>query len=42
MVRSGEPQAPYEEMLERIAIADAGRLAQNTGKRVHLEEVEAL
>jgi predicted dehydrogenase len=42
MVRSGEPQAPYEEMLECIAIADAGRLAQNTGKRLHLEEVEAL
>lgn len=37
MVRAGEPQAPYEEMLECIAIADAGRLAQKTGRRVHLK-----
>jgi len=40
MVRTGEPQAPYDEMLECIAIADAGRLAQKTGRRVRLAEVE--
>jgi predicted dehydrogenase len=39
MVRTGEPQAPYDEMLECIAIADAGRLAQKTGRRVHLQEL---
>lgn len=40
MVRTGEPQAPYEEMLECIAIADAGRLAQETGQRVYLKDLE--
>lgn len=39
MVRTGQPQAPYEEMLECLAIADAGRLAQKTGKRVYLKDV---
>jgi len=39
MVRTGQPQVPYEEMLECIAIAEAGRLAQKTGKRVHLRDV---
>jgi len=39
MVRTGEPQAPYDEVLECIAIADAGRLAQQTGRRVTLAEV---
>jgi predicted dehydrogenase len=41
MVATGEPQAPYGEMLELLAIADAGRLAQKTGQRVHLKEVES-
>jgi hypothetical protein len=40
MVATGQPQAPYEEMLELLALADAGRLAQKTGRRVHLKEVE--
>ncbi len=39
MVRTGEPQASYEEMLECIAIADAGRLARQAGRRVRLDEV---
>jgi predicted dehydrogenase len=39
MVRSGQPPCPYEETLECIAIADAGRLAQQTGRRVALREV---
>lgn len=41
MVRTGQPQAPYEEMMECIAIAEAGRLAQRTGKRVRLAEARA-
>ena len=39
MVRTGKAQAPVEEMLECIAIAEAGRLAQETGKRVYLRDV---
>jgi len=41
MVRTRQPQAPYEEMLECIAVAEAGRLAQATGRRVALREVFA-
>ena len=39
MVRTRQPQAPYEEMLECIAIATAGRLAQKEGRAVGLGEV---
>lgn len=39
MVLSGKPQAPYEEMIECIAIATAGRIAQKQGRRVLLSEV---
>ena len=39
MVATGQPQAPYAEMLECIAIATAGRLAQDRGDRVLLAEV---
>jgi predicted dehydrogenase len=39
MVATGQPQAPYAEMLECIAIATAGRLAQERGERVLLAEV---
>lgn len=39
MVHSGKPQAPYEEMIECIAIATAGRIAQKEGRRVLLSEV---
>jgi predicted dehydrogenase len=38
MVRSGRAPFPYEEMLECLAIADAGRLAQRVGRRVALRE----
>ncbi len=41
MVETGQPQASYEETVECIAIATAGRLAQKRGKRVHLKEVMA-
>ena len=39
MVRTGRPQAPYEEMLENIAVAVAARLAQKRGRTVKLSEV---
>ncbi len=39
MVRTREVQAPYEEMIECIAIATAARLAQEEKRRVYLEEV---
>ena len=39
MVETREPQAPYAEMLEGIAIATAGRLSQRERRRVALAEV---
>jgi predicted dehydrogenase len=39
MVRTGEAQVPRNEMLECIAIATAGRIAQKEGRRVLLSEV---
>lgn len=39
MVRTGRTQAPYEEMLENIAVADVARLAQKRGRAVKLLEV---
>jgi len=39
MVETGEPQADRDEMLENIAVAEAGRLAQKEGRRVRLDEV---
>lgn len=39
MVRTGHPQAPYDEMLENIAVANAARLAQKRGTTVKLSEV---
>ena len=39
MVHSRKPQAPYEEMIECIAIATTGRIAQKEGRRVLLSEV---
>lgn len=39
MVLTRNHQAPYEEMLECIAIATAGRLAQKERRRVYLKEV---
>jgi len=39
MVQTRRPQASYEEMVECIAIATAGRLAQEERRRVYLEEV---
>ena len=39
MVGTRRPQTPYEEMVECIAIATAGRLAQEERRRVYLKEV---
>ena len=39
MVQTRKPQAPYEEMIECIAIATAARLAQEERRRVFLKEV---
>jgi len=39
MVKRREPQAPYEEMIECIAIATAARLSQRTRKRVLLDSL---
>ncbi|MFH0795781.1 MAG: Gfo/Idh/MocA family oxidoreductase [Candidatus Omnitrophota bacterium] len=39
MVKTRKPQAPYEEMIECIAIATAGRLSQKEKRRVYLKEV---
>ena len=39
MVRTRRPQIPYGSMLELMEIFDAGRLSQERGKPVNLEEV---
>ncbi len=39
MIDTGEPPIPYEHILEPIAIIEAARIAQKTGKRVALREV---
>jgi predicted dehydrogenase len=39
MVETGQPTEPRSQMLESIAIATAGRLAQQEGRRVYLQEV---
>lgn len=39
MVRTQELPVPYEALVELIAIVDAGRLSQKTGKRVYLREI---
>lgn len=39
MVKTGKPQASYDEMIENIAVATAARKAQKTGKRVYLKDV---
>lgn len=39
MVETRKQQVSYEEMLENIAVIDAARLAQETGKTVFLKEI---
>lgn len=42
MIETGEPLIPYEDMLEPVAILEAARLAQQTGKRVALSAIPFL
>lgn len=42
MVRTRKPQVPYEEMIECIAIATAGRLSQKERRRVYLKDIEGV
>jgi len=39
MLRTGKPPTAYEDILEHIAVVDAGQIAQKTGKRVYLKDV---
>ncbi len=39
MVTTNEPQAPYAEMLECIAVAAAARLSQKAGKKIYIKDV---
>ena len=39
MVKTQKPPVPYEQMITRIAIAEAARLAQKQGKRVFVKDV---
>jgi hypothetical protein len=39
MIRTGKPPLAYDDILEPIAIIEAGRRAQEDGGRVHLAEV---
>ena len=39
MVRTGKPPTKYEDILEHIAVVDAGQIAQQSGKRVYIKDV---
>ena len=39
MIAARKPPVPYNEMLEDIAVATAGRETQYTGKTVRLKDV---
>lgn len=39
MVETGKPPVPYDDILENIAVATAGREAQRTGKAVRLADI---
>ena len=39
MVRTGKPVIPYESLLEKIAIVEAGRLAQTKKRRIYLKDI---
>ena len=40
MVRTRRPVVPYEKMLKPIAIVEAGRQSQQTGKRAYLKDLK--
>jgi hypothetical protein len=39
MVRTGKPPIRYDDILEQIAVVDAGQIAQRTGQRVYIADV---
>ena len=39
MIRTGKLPTAYEDILEQIAIVDAGQIAQKTGRRVYIADV---
>ena len=39
MVRTGKPPMGYDDIVEHIAVVDAGQIAQKTGKRVYIKDV---
>ena len=39
MVRTGKAPRSYDDILEQIAVVDAGQIAQKTGKRVYVKDV---
>jgi predicted dehydrogenase len=39
MVRTGKPPVPYDDMVENIAVAEAGRKAYTLGRPVRIKEV---
>jgi len=39
MVRTGKPPRDYDDIVEQIAVVEAGQRAQQTGKRVYMEDV---
>ena len=41
MIRTGKPPIAYDDILEHIAVVDAGQIAQRTGSRVLIKDVMA-
>lgn len=39
MIENGRAPIPYEDIIEHIAVVEAGIIAQNTGKRVYIDEL---
>ncbi len=39
MVETGQPQISYDLMMEHVAVAQAARFSQDTGRRVHIREI---
>ena len=39
MIRTGKPPMEYEDILEHIAVVEAGQIAQKTGKRIFVKDV---
>lgn len=39
MIQTGKPPVPYEDILEHIAVVEAGQIAQKKGGRVYLKDL---